>query len=141
MQILTWYGNITYITGPVTCWLPMCFRRRYQCTQRRTTPSLYPLFYPGFWATLTVSHQKKKVSLKITKIFGKDTLTINSWQLKLPVDQLMTIRWSPLHHSPSRLIKYLTWVNVTRILRMSTRLKRHCLLQIKWILKPGNQLN
>ncbi len=38
---------------------------------------LLPLFYPKFWATLSLDPKSKKASLTITKTFGNETIEIN----------------------------------------------------------------
>lgn len=39
-------------------------------------PVVLPLFYPGFWAKLTLNPKTKKASLKIIKTFGDENITI-----------------------------------------------------------------
>jgi len=79
-------GDITYMTAPVSWFstdvlagaglnVPRGELRLAPCLQNDSI-SIYPLFYPGFWATVTVDPQKKKVQVHITKTFGSDTITL-----------------------------------------------------------------
>lgn len=87
-------GNITYMTGPVTWFstdvlagaglnVPKAELRLAPCINDAKV-SIYPLYYPGFWATVTVDKRKKSVTMQVTKIFGNDTLTLRKLVIEVP---------------------------------------------------------
>lgn len=78
-------GDITYMTGPVTWFstdvlagagvnVPRGELRLSPCLE--DSLSVLPLYYPTFWATVTVDRRLKKVRLDITKTFGEDAITL-----------------------------------------------------------------
>lgn len=85
-------GNITYMTAPVSWFstdvlmgaginLPKGEIRLGPSLVAKTASS-YPLFFPRFWANLRIDPQGKKVSLEITKTFGKEDIVLRSLRIE-----------------------------------------------------------
>jgi hypothetical protein len=77
-------GDITYMTAPVT-WFStdvlagaginvITGEIRLAPLNLKQAVSVYPLYYPKFWATLQVDHTKRKVVLKVSKHFGEPVI-------------------------------------------------------------------
>ncbi len=80
-------GTITYMTAPVTWFITDVLAGAsldVPGKSIRLAPIVpgeeevrLPLFYPRFWAELTVLPRKKEIKLRITKTFGKDDIMID----------------------------------------------------------------
>ena len=80
-------SDITYMTAPVTWFstdvlagagihIPRKELRLAPITADNEVLRI-PLFYPDFWGMLTVDSQKKSLTLKITKKYGKERIGFN----------------------------------------------------------------
>jgi hypothetical protein len=80
-------GTITYMTAPVTWFITDVLAGAsldVPGKSIRLAPIVpgeeevrLPLFYPRFWAELTVLPRKKEIKLRITKTFGNDDIVID----------------------------------------------------------------
>jgi len=81
-------GEITYMTGPVTWFstdVMMGAGLNIPKGELRLAPVLaekkaasYPIYFPGFWATVHIDSQKKTVKLTVTKTFGTIAATLKT---------------------------------------------------------------
>ena len=115
-------GDITYMTGPVSWFstdvlagaginVPKGELRLAPCINEEAL-SVYPLYYPGFWATVTVDHQKKKVLVKITKTFGGGTVTLRKLLIEAagrPTDEAKEVSLSPFEVITGRVLDLSNW--------------------------------
>ena len=75
-------GDITYMTGPVTWFSTDVFTGaglnipQGELRLAPTMEGVYPLYFPRFWATLTVT--KDRITLKVIKVFGASPIIIKT---------------------------------------------------------------
>lgn len=107
-------GELTYMTAPVSWFLTdvlagagldVSVHTLYLAPVLREGEkrAVLPLFFPRFWATVTVDRAGRKVNFKVTRVFGNQPITLNrvvACPVGLPTTDAQTVVITPFVVKP-----------------------------------------